>query len=72
MFKIDKGVPLPKRQVKGTTKYPWPALKVGESFLIPGGSLTNLRSSCSAAGKRYNMKFTARLVDGGVRIWRVK
>ncbi len=72
MLKVESGIPLPKRPAKGPTKYPWTALEVGQSFLIPGGTLANLRSSCTQAGKRYKMKFVARQVANNVRIWRVR
>jgi len=73
MLKIDHKVPMPPPvRKKGPAKYPWVEMKVGDSFLVPGGRLANLRASASRAGSSGKVKFTVRAVDGGVRVWRVK
>ena len=73
MFKIDHKVPLPPPiRKKGPAKYPWLAMKVGDSFFVPEGKINNLRASASRASTDFKWKFVARAVEGGVRIWRVK
>jgi hypothetical protein len=47
-------------------------MQVGDSFFVPEGNLPNLRSNASRANGVYQKTFTARAVEGGVRVWRVK
>lgn len=85
MYQIDKHVPFepvnrgPKR---GTTKYPWPSMGVGDSVFfqhkaMPDGTfrsqthlLQNAKNWANAA--RLRRKFSVRHVEGGVRIWRTE
>ena len=67
---IESGIPVPKTVIK--SKYPFAALKVGDSFLITGKTLTQIRSYASVIGKKLAMKFKVMEVDGGIRVWRVK
>jgi hypothetical protein len=35
-YKVEKGVPVPPASVRaGGTKYPWPDMGVGDSFVVP-------------------------------------
>ena len=75
-FKIEKGVPVSKPQTgvkKGTTKYPFPEMEVGDSFFVNH----SLERMCNAANKwkhatNSTFKFTTRKVAGGVRVWRIE
>ena len=58
-------------------RYPWPEMKVTNSFLIKCGpddtsKINAARSAAAGYGKKHNMKFTTRLVEGGLRIWRTE
>lgn len=72
-MRVDRSVPppLPAR------RYPFDSLKPGESFLleVPLGevhaALQRLRSAAYARGRRTGETFTARVVHGGVRVWRI-
>lgn len=64
--RIDKNIPLPQ-------KWPFPDMKVGDSFLVPDDIR---RSTINVAAKRYGdkhkMKFTIRLTeDRKLRCWRI-
>lgn len=72
MFKIDHKVPVPLTKKKLPYKYPWIEMKAGDSFFVPNGRITNIRSTASSAGRRYSKQFVAKEVEGGVRVWRVK
>jgi len=73
MFKIDQKVPLPRRKAgRDGSKYPWREMKVGDSFFVQTENAGNLRSLASNTGRKLNAVFTARSVEGGVRVWRVK
>jgi hypothetical protein len=72
MFKVEKNAPMagPRR------KYPFPDLKVGESFFVPSSearSMISIRAQASATGVRLGFKFSCRkTADGGLRVWRIK
>lgn len=72
MFNIESGVPVPPKGVFGrSSKYPWQLMDVDDSFMVEKGNLKSLRTTAYGAGKRMGLKFTARAVEGGVRVWRV-
>lgn len=71
MIEIDKGIPLLKAR---NAKYPFRAMLVGDSFFVPDSSRKTRRlitNNAVAAAKRIGFKFSVRLVEGGVRCWRV-
>lgn len=69
-IKIEKKIPIPSgRGPYG--KYPWSQMEIGDSFLIPGKKVSLVSSTMASAGRRLNKKFTARTVEGGVRVWRI-
>ena len=70
-FKVDKNVKVPARAGR-SSKYPFATMAIGESFLVENGSPKSLAGVAYQSGKKLNMKFTYRNVDGGVRIWRTK
>lgn len=58
MIKIDKGIPIPE---KGRFKYPYAAMKVGDSFAVPDGKNAKTAAACSQAwGRRHNRTFLFR------------
>jgi hypothetical protein len=83
MFAIESNVPVPG---KGGTagrgrprKYPFPDLRVGQSFVVPVGRedpdsvAARVRVSASMYGKRHRVSLTTRWVPGAaaIRVWRV-
>ena len=71
MYEIERGVEMPVMKVKA--KYPFKDLAVGDSFFVPdadGLSGRRMHSTAYNYGKRYGMKFVARRVEGGMRVWR--
>jgi hypothetical protein len=73
-FKIEKGVPIPPRRGR-QSKYPVAELGSGESFLVPVGAFKKPQSVVStlyAAAKRSGVKVSVRIMDDGVRVWRIK
>lgn len=76
MYKVDKGIPVPDRK-RGNgrpAKYPLRnMLEIGDSFLVPApGDEARIvqRRLTAIAGKLKPCRFTVRLVEGGVRVWR--
>ncbi|CAM2143748.1 conserved protein of unknown function [Pararobbsia alpina] len=76
-FKIEKDVPItpavlgPKR---GTSKYPFERMTVGDSFVVKSSDqkvLNNARAAAHNFGRANRTKFVCRTVPGGMRIWRV-
>ena len=79
-FKIEKGVEMPPRPQPGPYghKYPFYEMEVGDSFFsaVPNGRTVAKHRNTLMASGRYARKavgssFESRVVDGGVRIWRV-
>jgi len=71
MINIESGVPAPTSNRRTfAQKYPWRELEVGQSFLEPATCFRTMQAGASLAGKRLGKKFVARIVDGGVRVWR--
>ncbi len=74
-YEIDERVPVPKPRLGGG-KYPWGEMKVGDSFFVavdkepPSAVQGTVSGSARAYGKKHGQKFTTRIVDGGVRVWR--
>lgn len=70
---IDKNVPIPLPG--GRRKYPWAEMEVGDSVLLEGFHSTAecypYRAALNYAAY-WGLKFTARAVEGGVRIWRIE
>lgn len=74
-FKIEKGVPIPKRQSSrlGKSKYPYQAMNVGDSILLPHFTRTSQLGGTLDVWKRATgWAFESRSVKGGVRVWRTR
>lgn len=70
MYKIDKGVALPREKVKHD--YPHEQLQVGESFLVPGGNMNILCNYNRIKGRKLDRQFVCRKEGNGIRVWRVR
>jgi hypothetical protein len=75
-FKIESGVPIPTGPVLRKSKYPLAGMQPGDSFFVPGAKVSIQKSVRAAASvfsaRNKGTEFTARLVEGGLRVWRVK
>ena len=73
MLTIDKNVRIPSVSRPGRKpKYPWRTMDVGDSFFVPSKTPCKLSGSMQGAKKRLGRNFTARAVEGGVRVWRTE
>lgn len=83
MYKLQKNIPIPSRATTKqarTSKYPFAAMKVNMSFLVPkeeaNGDIDKLMTRISAAAhsarKALNFKFALRKMPEGVRVWRTQ
>lgn len=86
MFKIDKDIPFKDREWHQDTKYPWNEMEIGDSFLVPienpdatRADYHRLASNIGSVARGYSKRnpekqltFKPRIVEGGVRVWRVK
>ena len=74
-MKIEQDVPAPvyNAKVGGGYKYPFGAMKVGDSVFFRGEKTgCNIDRVARNNARRWGWKFAARTVDGGLRIWRVE
>ncbi len=76
MIPIDKGIPMPDFKPRGARAiYPWRTMDVGDSFLIKGKTLSDVRANIAGIEGRMNARFRAAPVKGKrnqVRVWRVE
>lgn len=70
---LDRGIPMPELSEKRkNSRYPWAAMKVGDSFLFPA---KNTRQACFQAAKwhsRDGKEFCVAQTDEGYRCWRTE
>lgn len=77
MYEIENGIEIPKSNYGYYSKYPFGEMEIGESFFVPFGDdkhiiRVRVQTAASYYGKRNNVRFLTRTVDGGVRVWRVE
>lgn len=77
-FRIEKGIPIPMK-VGRTPIYPFVEMEVDDSVFIPIEPYTRSKHSMIAnaarnAGRHRTpyWKYTTRIVEGGMRVWRVE
>lgn len=83
-FQVTSGIPIPANYNRGKPKYPFAAMKVGDSFFAPAPEATvkriGMAAYCFARELRTktlgseNRKFLSRSVTDpdGVRCWRIQ
>ena len=71
---IEKNIPMPSRCVAngGRRKSALYTLEVGDSVLVTGVKQTKVSSIAYNIGKSTGRKFATRVVEGGVRVWRLE
>lgn len=80
-IKIERNIALPPKRGNHGVCYPFDKMEIGDSFSVPTPkhrkvqSFASTLSSCArswanAHGKK--VKFTCRIQDNNVRIWRIK
>jgi hypothetical protein len=80
-FLVEADIPIPPTQTArvaryGAPKYPWDAMEIGDSFLVPGdGSAQQqirVNTASNVRAKRHpGEAYVTRVTDSGVRVWRV-
>lgn len=71
---VENGIAMPDVVRGSRVKWPYEVLEVGESFLVPGEGKNLVVGVCARNKKfseRLGRRFTAKRVEGGVRVWRV-
>ena len=71
MYEIEKGIAVTQPRRGRPSKYPVKEMKVGESFFVPKAT-SEFQRSVSQLGRRAGVKLSSRVVDGGVRVWRIE
>ena len=70
-MKIENNIPIPAPHQQGV-KYPFGELGVGDSFLAPPTKCQSLKAAASQYKRLHGVNFTTRIVEDGVRIWRIE
>ena len=74
-YKIEKNVPLyPTRPTRGINyKYPLGDMEIGDSFFVPGSKHSTVNGPIQGFRLRNpGTKFSCRMTDDGIRVWRIK
>ena len=73
MFKIDKGISLDDCSNAGPRiSWPWKDMDVGDSVLFDDDLMgKKAQTNCHVYGKLSGKKFSSRMTNEGMRIWRV-
>lgn len=75
-FKIEDGVPLPgfgRGSKERGLAHALRQMQIGQSILVPDRDQRHVSSQACATAKfaTDGRRYTTRVVDGGVRVWRV-
>jgi hypothetical protein len=76
-FKIERGIPVPLLPQFLREKMPLEKMEVGDSFFVSGNkngkTIQEVKISVrNALPKKTKRRFLCRVIDGGVRVWRVE
>jgi hypothetical protein len=69
-LKFETGIPIPPARTSEGNG-PWAALEIGQSVLIPRRGRRAGSNMVHYLKKRYGFACKSRVVEGGVRIWRL-
>ena len=70
---VEKNVDMPVMRVTAS-KYPYAAMGIGDSFMVTSERISMINTMCGVnkkKGEELGMKFIAKRVEGGVRVWRI-
>ena len=70
---VEKNVDMPVMRVTAS-KYPYDEMEVGDSFMVTSERISMINTMCGInkkKGEELGMKFIAKRVEGGVRVWRI-
>jgi hypothetical protein len=70
---VEKNVDMPVMRVTAS-KYPYDEMEVGDSFMVTSERISMINTMCGVnkkKGEELGMKFIAKRVEGGVRVWRI-
>ena len=68
-YKIEKRIPIP-RSTHLVATYPFMAMNVGDSFLVPHSKQNSVRTSANNHAKRHpGFKMVSRRTPDGIRCW---
>jgi hypothetical protein len=82
MYKIEKGIDIPKSTNNGKRgnprRYPFDKMEIGDSFFVESKNLSKARNSITSCAaiytKKHNpeAKFMSLTIENGIRVWRIK
>lgn len=70
---VEKNIDMPVMRVTAS-KYPYDEMEVGDSFMVTSERVSMINTMCGVnkkKGEELGMKFIAKRVEGGVRVWRI-
>ena len=67
-LELERDVPIPE---SNRVNWPHKDMQVGESFLCTNKTLAAVCNVNVRYAKKHNMKYTAKQMEDGVRVWRI-
>lgn len=71
-MKVDKGVPMPDKQIGRPPRYPFEDMDIGDSFEFERDDKQKISSAVSHYSKRKKKVFTIRMIKNKYRCFRIK
>lgn len=71
VYKIEKNVPAPLPLVDDS-EYPLTQMNVGDSFVAPADHKSSIRCLMHKMHKTTKLRFTSRIKENKIRVWRIK
>jgi len=80
MFKVEKGIEVPRSASHTGTRYPWMEMGEGDSFLVEATEEVKHKASARVQVAGYawlkrnpdthgHLRVSTRMVEGGIRVW---
>jgi len=70
---VEKDIEMPVIRITAS-KYPYAEMGIGDSFMVTSERISMINTMCGInkkKGEELGMKFIAKRVEGGVRVWRI-
>ena len=72
-IRVQKGIPLPPKQVGGRrSKYPYARMEIDDSFFLPYRKTFTVPKMPALAGRKFVRRLVTESGVQGVRVWRTE
>lgn len=72
-YTIIKGVPIPPKDLRKVSLYPWDRMEVGDSFIVEAERRGRVREAIRKRHRQGAERYRTKVLDDGtMQIWRVE